>query len=134
MAERDEAIERAADLIDERLAPAAILLFGSLARGAAREASDVDFGVLLGRRPPEPLAIADLVAELEGLARRSVDLVVLDQASPILCMEVLRSHRVLRRRDPEALEAFTARTLLMYDDLKRVRAPIERALLGGADG
>jgi len=59
---------------------------------------------------------------------------VLNAASPILAMEVLRSHRVLSERDPEALETFTVRTLSAYFDLKHVRAPIERAILsaGGA--
>jgi len=55
--------------------------------------------------------------------------VILNDASPIVAMEVLRAHRPLAVRDPEALESFTVRTVLMYDDLKRIRAPIEQALL-----
>lgn len=128
--EGEGSLERAADLLEERLSPAAILLFGSCAEGTAGAGSDVDVGVLLGGRPVEATTIAELTSDLEALVGSEVDLVVLDRASPILCMEVLRSHRVLRSRDPEALEAFQVRTLLMYDDLKRVRAPIERALLG----
>ena len=60
---------------------------------------------------------------------QSVDLVILDSASPILAMEILRAHRILTERDPEAFEAFTVRTLSAYFDLKRVRAPSERAIL-----
>jgi hypothetical protein len=49
-------------------------------------------------------------------------------------MEVLRSHRVLAMRDAEAFETFTVRTLMAYFDLKRVREPIERAILSGKGG
>ena len=57
-----------------------------------------------------------------------MDLVVLDTASPILRMEVLRRHRMLVQKDPERFEQFVVRTLAEYFDLKRVREPIERAL------
>jgi hypothetical protein len=57
-----------------------------------------------------------------------VDLVVLDSASPILAMEVLRSHRFLSQRNPQRWQRFVLRTLGAYFDLKRVRQPIEAAI------
>ena len=125
----DPRIRRAVQLLEERLHPAAVLLFGSRADGRERPDSDFDLGVLVNGTPPDPFAIAGLTTELEDILGHSVDLVVLNGASPILAMEVLRSHRVLSERDPEALETFTVRTLSAYFDLKRVRAPIERAIL-----
>jgi predicted nucleotidyltransferase len=128
-AESPIALEQCVERIEEELQPAAILLFGSHASGAVRRDSDVDIAVLLGRPSPDAFEVAALKTDLEDILRRPADLVILDRASPILGMEVLRSHRVLQIRDAEALEHFTARTLLAYDDLKRVRAPIEQALL-----
>lgn len=116
-------------LIDDRLRPAAIVLFGSQVTGRARPESDVDFGVLVGREAPDAFGIAQLKTELEAAMGQEVDVVVLDSASAILAMEVLRSHRLLAGRDPEAFEAFIVRTLSAYFDLKRTRAPIERAIL-----
>jgi predicted nucleotidyltransferase len=132
--DQNERLARAVPLLERRLHPAAIVLFGSQATGHARPDSDVDLGVLLGGAAPDPFSMAGLKTDLEDLVGRPVDLVVLDSASPILAMEVLRSHRMLAQRDPELFEAFTVRSVLAYLDLKRVRAPIERALLGKAGG
>lgn len=120
---------RAVQLLQERLHPAAIVLFGSRAGGRPRPDSDVDLGVLCGRPLPDAFTVAGLETDLEDILGGSVDLVVLDAASPILAMEVLRAHRVLAMRDPEAFETFTVRTIMAYFDLKRVREPIERAIL-----
>lgn len=128
-AELDPRMTRAVQLLEKRLRPAAIVLFGSRAGGAARPDSDFDLGLLCGRPLPDFMVVAGLKTELEDILGGSVDLVVLDAASPILSMEVLRSHRILAKRDPEALETFTVRTLMAYYDLKRVREPIERAML-----
>ena len=130
----DLALTRAVQLLETQLRPAAILLFGSRAGGTARPDSDVDLGVLCGRPTPNAFAVAGLKTELEDVLGAAVDLVVLDGASPILGMDVLRSHRVLAMRDPEAFETFTVRTLMAYFDLERVREPIERAILSRGTG
>ena len=120
---------RAVSLLEERLHPAAIVLFGSRSAGRERPDSDVDLGLLCAGPLPDAFTVAGLRTELEDVVGRPVDLVVLDSASPILAMEVLRSHRVLALRDRDAFETFTVRTLLAYFDLKQVRAPIEAAIL-----
>jgi len=127
----DPALERAATLLEKRFQPRAVLLFGSRARGRQRAGSDHDLAILTGRPTPGALAVAAAKTDLEDLLRSDVDLVVLDDASPILAMEILRAHAVLRMRDPDAFEAFVVRSLGAYFDLKRVRAPIEAALLRG---
>lgn len=125
-------IESAVALLEERFRPLAIVLFGSRARGAEHAGSDHDVAMLTGRPTPDPLVVAASKVDLEQILGTDVDLVVLDEASPILAMEILRSHRVLRARDPAAFESFVVRALGAYFDLKRVRQPIEAALLGGA--
>ncbi len=117
------------DLIERHLRPAAILLFGSGAAGRLRAASDVDLALLAGGPPPDAFSVASLRVQLAALLQRDVDVVILDNASPVLAMEVLRNHRVLRNPQPEVLERFVVRTLSAYFDLKQVRRPIEAALL-----
>ena len=63
-----------------------------------------------------------------ALAAADVDLAVLDTASPILAMEVLRHHRILLDHQPQLLENFIVKTLGAYFDLKQVRRRIEEAL------
>ncbi|MGH7805314.1 MAG: type VII toxin-antitoxin system MntA family adenylyltransferase antitoxin [Candidatus Binatia bacterium] len=126
-----EALARAIALLEERFRPVAILLYGSHASGRAAAESDIDLGIVVGRDTIDPFSVASAKTELEAVLGRPVDLAVLDGASPILRMEALRNHRILSRRDPEAYERFVVRTLGDYFDLKKVREPIEKALLSG---
>ena len=119
-----------AQLIDSRLHPAATLVYGSAASGRLDAQSDLDIGVLLGRREMiDWQTLGKRRTDLEAFAQCAGDLVILDTASPILSMEVLRNHRVLSMPRPEAFHDFFARTLTDYFDLKRIRRPIEEALL-----
>ena len=127
---REEVLQSAAELLEERFRPAAILLYGSQATGSAGPASDVDLAIVTGG-PVDTFALAAAKTDLEEVVGSPVDLAVLDGASPILRMEVLRGCRILRKRDPELFETFVVRALGEYFDLKKVREPIERALLAG---
>jgi hypothetical protein len=127
----EEALSRAAALLENRFRPAAILLYGSRARGNDQASSDIDLAILIGRAGVDPFAIAAAKTDLEEILGAPVDLAVLDEVSPILRMEALRCHRILRKREPEVFETFVVRTLGDYFDLKKVREPIERALLAG---
>jgi predicted nucleotidyltransferase len=124
----DTTLAAALSLLEERYQPLAVLLFGSHASGLEKPDSDVDLGLLLGRAAPDAFSLARTQTDLEEVLGKSVDLVVLDTASPILRMEALRRHRILVQKDPERFEQFVVRTLGEYFDLKRVREPIERAL------
>jgi predicted nucleotidyltransferase len=128
---REQVLQSAAECLEARFRPAAILLYGSHAAGRDGSTSDVDLALVMGSTTIEPFALAAARTDLEEVLGRPVDLAVLDSASPILRMEVLRSGRILRKPDPERFETFVVRALGAYFDLKRVRAPIERALLAG---
>ncbi len=126
-------IEREARALAEREGLAAVFLFGSWARGRQRPDSDVDLA-LLGTAALDPLALFDWAAGLESILGRPVDLVDLRSASPILARQVLRHGSCVVRKDPRSVQEFIARTLTDYEDLKRARAPVERALLGSRRG
>jgi predicted nucleotidyltransferase len=126
----DGALDRAVAVLEERFDPGTIVLFGSRSSGRSTAASDFDLAMLT-TTAHDPFALASARTDLEALLDRPVDLVVLNDASPIIRMEVLRNHRVLRDHDPERWEDFCVRTLHEYLDLKRTREPIERALLAG---
>lgn len=80
----------------------AVYLFGSRARNVAGRESDVDLALLYPEAPPRqtldslPLALA---ADLEKLLGTSVDIVVLNTASPDLCHRVFRDGIILLDRD-----------------------------------
>lgn len=123
-------LEQAARLLEERFHARVILLFGSRARDQQHARSDHDLAILAGRPLPDAHTVAVTKVDLEDLLDTDADLVLLDDASPILAMEILRAHAMLRCADPEFFESFVVRALGAYFDLKRVRQPIEAALLG----
>lgn len=122
--------QQACALLGEKFHPAAILLFGSHVSGKVHHGSDVDIALLINRAQlPDAIVIARARTDIEALFRRDADLIVLDNASPILVMDILRHHRVLSLINPDALTDFTIKTTGAYFDLKYTRRPIEEKLL-----
>ena len=113
----------------DRPGVAAVYLFGSLAAGTATPESDVDIGVLYQRGlEPDFHIQMDEQIELASCLSRDVDLINLNQASPILRMQVLKKGRLVLNRDPKLVNLFFVNTLNEYFDLKQSRKPIEEAI------
>lgn len=108
----------------------AAYLFGSQATGKARPGSDVDTAVLLSEedgliRLERRLRMIDEVSELCG---READVIVLNDAPPLLQHQVLRHGRLLFERDRSARVEFEVRAGKIYADLKPMRRFFQRAL------
>lgn len=110
----------------------AVYLFGSSAKKTKPVPEDVDIAVLFQRGSvPDFQEQIEMQEELVSLLKKEVDLVVLNRANPILKFQVLQHGRLIANADPSQLNLFVVRTLMEYDDIKRVRAPIERNILKG---
>ncbi len=97
----------------------AVYLFGSVARGTAARASDVDVGVLLDRAPArtfESLPL-DLEGRLERAVGRPVQVVVVDPAPADLVHRVLRDGILVLETDRAARVRFEVRSRNEYFDL-----------------
>lgn len=87
-------------------------LFGSHAEGRAHRESDVDVGVLLDRRICPDAADRfekriGLTTELiAALHQNDVDLVILNDAPPLLARRIVLRGRLVHCSDPEAERAF----------------------------
>ena len=100
----------------------ALYLFGSTAAGTDTRLSDVDVAVLL----PEELPKADylefrleLAAELSQLLRTdAVDLVILNEAPPLLRHRAIIQGKLIYSGDDIARVRFEVRTLQEYLDVK----------------
>lgn len=87
------------------------LLFGSQARGSAGPSSDVDIAV--DAPSIDPLT---LVAELSGVLSRDVDVIPLDEHTPIPLLErILREGIVVHQAFPGAGALFRSRTMAMLE-------------------
>lgn len=94
------------------------VLFGSRARGTARERSDVDIGVL--RSDGCALSYRQLATLSEALAAHSLlplDVTDLAPTDPLLRMEVVRDGELLFARSREDWVDFVAKTLIEHDDV-----------------
>src|ERR1035437_2993547 len=86
-------------MLEGRFPLSALWLFGSEARGEARDDSDIDLAALFSK----PVPVEDVLTarfDLSSQLRRSVHLVDLRRASPILGCQVLLNGRLVVDRDP----------------------------------
>lgn len=123
-----DAIEMAADELDRRFGLAALWVFGSVARGTDRPGSDLDLAAIFQRRPT-PTELLEARADLAAKLGREIDLVDLPSASPIVAMQVAKSGRLVRDAVPARRIEFLTALPGRYDDLRRMRAAAERALV-----
>lgn len=117
------------DFYSDRDDVAAVYIFGSLLGSTYSEQSDIDVGVLYqpGSTPVFERRMHEQ-AELCDHLKVQVDLIPLNQVSPILGYQVLKYGECVLCRDPSAAGLFFVRTLNEYFDLKRNRQIIERSL------
>jgi predicted nucleotidyltransferase len=126
------------DNIEKRLrsffasAPSDILtvyLYGSVARGEARDASDVDVAILFRDNPPHTLEHPSirLAADLERRLGLPADVVVLNDAPPDLIHRVLRDGSLLVDRDPGARIRFEIKSRNEFFDLQPILRRYRRA-------
>jgi hypothetical protein len=99
----------------------AAYIFGSVAAGRARPDSDVDIAVLVDRRVPPARMLAyrlKLMTDLGSALRRSdVEVVILNQAPPLLAHRVLSKGKLVFERSASARVRFQVRTASRYFDL-----------------
>jgi predicted nucleotidyltransferase len=108
-------------------------LFGSQAEGKAGPLSDVDIAVLLGihvAREQWFQVQLDLMGALMGLFHRDdVDVVILNQATPVLAHEVVQSGQILYEARPGIRTDFELASLRRYVDTEPLRRLQDRRLL-----
>ena len=123
----DDDLEAAARLLEARCGLDALWLFGSAAVGREGPASDLDLAVLVSTLPvpAERLALRE---DLASMLQRPVDLVFLDDASPVVAMQVLAKGRLVINRNPLRQAELVVRTITAYADLKHARAGVEQAI------
>jgi predicted nucleotidyltransferase len=106
-------------------------LFGSAAAGSAQPHSDIDVAVYLGEPRPSgsPFGyVADLTTALmQALGTNRVDVVVLNEAPPLLYHRVLRDGVRILSRDLRATTTREGRALSRYCDFVPQLRKIEAA-------
>ncbi len=103
----------------------AAYIFRSLVTGRSRRDSDVDIAVLVSdrvmRKNPFQYRL-ELMTELMAILKRDdVDLILLNQAPPLLAHPVLKKGKLILERSASARVAFQVRTVNRYFDTLPMR-------------
>jgi predicted nucleotidyltransferase len=115
-----------------------VFLFGSYAQDRALQSSDIDVALYV-----EPGVIREgelglqlsYAVELEGILGKRVDVVILNQAPPVLRHQIFRKGELIFERDPLRVRRFMGDALIeFYDEITTLEAAqntlIRRHLLG----
>ena len=105
-------------------------LFGSFASGTMTARSDIDIGILF-HELPDIYGINNIKEDLSGLLKKEVDVVALNDASPILNMQVLKKGSLVFQVEKRYYTEFYGKTVSQYDDLKQIRKKCEDNILRG---
>ena len=91
--------------------------------------SDIDIAIMF-KKVPDFFELTDIQEQLSSYVRKEVDIVVLNTASPVLRMQVLK-YGILIKKETRIYIDFYVTTLNEYDDLKYFRREIEENMLRG---
>ncbi len=101
-------------------------LFGSAVSDRLRADSDLDLALLCDYAAiPAYDELAHIKGNLEDIAHRTVDLVLLNDTSPILAFQVIKTGRVLFCRKRIVQDRYVMKVLSEYADFKLMRQPLE---------
>lgn len=126
----EDNLEKAVSYLKNELSPIAIYLFGSHAEGTQDIRSDYDFAVLCPTEIDLTVLKQVLIkVELEKLLSNDVDLVILNQASPILAMQAVTKGKLLLETDSQTHHNWVASLYSTYAELKEMRKPMEKNIL-----
>ena len=105
-------------------------VFGSFTEGRLTKESDVDVAILFDNIP-DFSTITDIGDEISSITGLKTDIVVLNGASPIIKMQVLKKGQLLKKANDSIYNDFFVQTVKQYDDIKRVRRSQEANILRG---
>jgi predicted nucleotidyltransferase len=124
-----------ASVCREEPAILAVYLFGSFAKGMAKESSDVDLAVLLRKDEIEDFSLIGFISALDKKLEYKTDVVLLNHADELLKFEVRKHGKLVFARSKEAVRRFEVMGRKTYEDFMYLhRRYVNSVLYGDKDG
>lgn len=128
--EKEKTVRLLKGLLGKKRGVLLAVVFGSFVSGGETAAGDIDIGILF-KEDPDFNETAALKSEMETVLKKEADIAVLNSASPVLKMQVLKNGIVVLDRKGKYFSRFFIETVNQYDDLKRVRKECEENIMRG---
>ena len=93
-------------------------IFGSYVQEKLRKDSDIDIAIYLDKKIDAKIYLK-LKMDLMEACNREIDLIILNDATPLLKYEIYKSHILLFTNDKQLESNFKVKTLFEYNDIKR---------------
>jgi len=118
-------IPEAADYLERRDDVIFAYLFGGLAKGDPNPLSDIDIAVYLSINVDFAHEKAEILEDIVDILHTDeIDLVVLNQSSILLSMNVIKHNRVLVDKNPFMRHAFQSLIMRKYFDHQQLESAI----------
>ena len=115
------------EALKQHVQPDFILLFGSFAKGTARDESDIDLAYF-SKQQVSSYGRFSISGELALLAGREVDLIDLKQIDTVFTMQIFEQGIPIYIKDENEYTRQKMRAYSMYATLSEQRAPIIEAI------
>jgi predicted nucleotidyltransferase len=106
------------------------VVFGSAAKSNLNETSDIDLGIRMAPNVTDD-KLQQLELDLGRLTGRSIDIVLIDQAPPLLRFEIAKDGIVLRQDDDYQWADFCAKAMIDWWDWAPVAKKINQTIIAG---
>ena len=107
-----------------------VFLFGSFVSREMTALSDIDVGIIF-YSIPDFYEVNTIKEDLTALLKRDVDIVLLNNASPVIKMQILKKGILVFQAGKNNYSTFYGDTVKQYDDLKHIRKKCEDNILKG---
>ena len=122
----DDIVQKIKDVIipEMKLIPgiAAAYLFGSSIKGSITDRSDIDIAILFSEYPRDGIDRLDIMSSLSSTAGKDVDLVILNDASPILYHEILSNGELIFENNRGCRIQSEIKSRKLYEDYRHIHS------------
>lgn len=112
------------NLLQEKLSPSIIYLFGSMVKGTVHKDSDIDIAFVMNGTPMEKYDLFFVAQQLASQLNRDVDLIDLKESSTVFQAQVVHTGKVIYCANEQQKAQFEMKVFKMYAKLNEERAHI----------
>ncbi len=100
----------------------AVYLFGSSVNGKMTGSSDIDLAILFSENKIVDIDRLDIMSRLSSAAGRDIDLVILNDASPLLYHEILLTGKLILENNRECRIQREVKNRKLYEDYRHIHS------------